>query len=80
MSISYSDFTHRAEICVFGLKNIKITKTKALVSKRDIIRIDWIDRHDKPCALEFFLEEGTELKGSVQASKALRKLIATASE
>ena len=80
MSISYSDFTHRAEICVFGLKNIKITKTKALVSKRDIIRIDWIDRHDKACNVEFFVDEGTPVKGSIQATKELRKMIATTSD
>ena len=80
MSISYSDYNHRSEITVFGLTQLKITKKVSPVSKRDVIRIDWVDRHEKPCALEFFLEVGTELKGSVQASKALRKLIATASE
>ena len=80
MSISYSDFNNQADICVFGLKNIKITKQKATVSKRDVIRIDWVDRHDKRCNVEFFLDEGTPVKGSIQATKELRKMIATVSD
>ena len=81
MSINLSTYDHRNEIHIFGLTQIKITKGKSTISDRDMVRIDWIDQHDKPCRIEFFLDEkASKSKGSIQASKALRKLIATASE
>ena len=79
MSINLSTYDHRNEIHIFGLTQIKITMDKSKISERDMVRIDWVDRHDKLCRIEFFLEEKAS-KGSIQATKELRKLIATASE
>lgn len=79
MSISYTNWNHRNELHIFGLTQLKITLDKSTISDRDMVRIDWIDQHDKPCCVEFFLDEKA-VKGSIQATKKLRKLIATASE
>ena len=80
-SINLSTYNHRSEIHIFGLNQLKITKEKASMSDRDVLRVDWVDQHDKPCSCVFFLDEkASKSKGSIQASKALRKLIATASE
>ena len=79
MSISYTNWNHRNELHIFGLTQLKITLDKSTISDRDMVRIDWIDQHDKPCCVEFFLDE-IAVKGSIQATKKLRKLIATASE
>ena len=81
MSISYTNWNHRNELHIFGLTQIKITLDKSSISDRDMVRIDWTDNHDKPCRVEFFLDEkASKSKGSIQATKELRKLIATASE
>ena len=81
MSISYNNWNHRNEIHIFGLTQLKITKGISTISDRDMVRIDWIDQHDKPCRVEFFLDEkASKRKGSIQATKELRKLISTASE
>ena len=81
MSISYNNWNHRNELHIFGLTQLKITLDKSSISDRDMVRIDWIDQHDKPCRVEFFLDEkASKRKGSIQATKEIRKLIATASE
>ena len=78
-SINLSTYNHRSEIHIFGLNQLKITKEKASMSDRDVLHVDWVDQHDKPCSCVFFLDEKAS-KGSIQATKAIRKLIATASE
>ena len=79
MSISYNNWNHRNEIHIFGSTQLKITLDKSTISERDVVCIDWIDTHDKPCRVEFFLDEKA-VKGSIQATKEIRKLVATASE
>ena len=76
-SINLSTYNHRSEIHIFGLNQLKIKKEKSAISDRDVIRFDWIDQHDKPCSCVFFLDEKA-VKGSIQATPEIRKLVATA--
>ena len=77
MSVHLSSFTHTEEISIFSTKQITMKREVSPVSKRDLIVLEWVDANNKKCKCEIYLE-GKASKGSIQATKEIRKLIATA--
>ena len=78
MSVHLSSYAFAEEISVFSTKQITMKRRLSSVSKRDLIVLEWIDDKGKKCKCEIYLD-GKASKGSIQATKELRKLIATLS-
>jgi len=78
MSIHLSSYAFAEEISVFSTKQITMKRRLSPVSKRDLIVLEWVDDKGKKCKCEIYLD-GKASKGSIQATKELRKLIATLS-